>query len=78
MPKRIAYTLVSTPGGVDGLDHTSKGGKVVACFWSEQQADDSSMAPWADVVPVVVDTDEVRKGVLAKLTPVEKLVLGIK
>ena len=75
---KIIYTLVTKGGGVDGLDFTDTGGKTVLATFSKEEAENSSKKPWCDIVPVIVDVDKAKKDALAKLSPVDKLVLNLK
>lgn len=74
----IIYTINTRPGGMDGMDPKAKGG-VRAAFFSRREAEQkcdawSDVVPY-DVVPIVVDLDEMRANVLARLNPVERLAL---
>ena len=72
---QVVYTLVTKAGGVDGLDHTDKGGKVVGVFGFEAVAKQAPNAPWCDVVPQAVDLTELAKQALKKLDPLEQYAL---
>jgi hypothetical protein len=75
---RIVYTLVTRGGGIDGMDHTDKGGQVVFATYDRKQAEAHSSKPWCELVPIVVDVHAGRRTALAKLSPVDKLVLNLK
>ena len=76
---KIMYSLVSEPGGADGMDSKAKGGNVLHCSFDKsviekKKGSDSRYR----IEKEVVDTDELRKQVKAKLTPAEMLVVELK
>lgn len=73
MADTIVYTTVSNGGGVDGRDHTDKGGNVTGAYLDKQQAIKNPNSPWNTVVPIVVDLQETAKKVLERLSPVDRL-----
>ena len=73
MTDTIVYTTVSKGGGIDGMDHTDKGGNVTGAYLDKQKATKNPNAPWNTVVPIVVDLEELAKKTLAKLDPVARL-----
>lgn len=76
MSDRIVYVVTSKPGGVDGRDHTAKGGPRIA-FTSKAEAEKKKTA-WDDVVPTIITAEEapqIVRNARAKLTPVELLLL---
>ena len=76
MSDRIVYEVVTTGGGVDGMDHNDKGGTVVAAYYDKAAATDYVGKDGRyRINPTVVDVSEVRKQILARLTPVERLIL---
>ena len=77
MREKIVYQLIAKGGGVDGRDHTDKGGKVVACFLTRVEAETAKQAQWCDVVPVVIDMDQAMLEAQAKLNPLDLLALGL-
>lgn len=78
MSDRIVYTLVTQGGGVDGRDSTDKGGKVTGAYFDRLQAERDGNKPWCDVVAIVIDDAKTKREALAKLSPVDKLILGLK
>lgn len=72
----IIYTLVSKGGGIDGRDHTDKGGNVTRVYATREQAEKGDNLPWNNIVPIVVDLDKVAKEALASLTPVQRFALA--
>jgi hypothetical protein len=68
----IVYTTVSIGGGVDGMDHTDKGGVVNGAFLDKKKAQEYGTG-YNNVVPIVVDLEENAKGVLRGLSPVDRL-----
>lgn len=77
MADKIVYTLVNRPGGVDGRDASNKGGNIAGAFFSREEATKHGAAPWCDVVPIVVNEATARREAMAKLSAVDKLVLGL-
>lgn len=77
MRERIAYLVNAVPGGVDGRDHTDKGGLVKA-YWQRAEAEGYVKTDTRyEIKPEVVDVDKAQSAAVAKLTPVDLLVLGI-
>ena len=72
---KIVYTLVTNGGGIDGLDFTDKGGKIIAVSFSKEALQHNKNKPWCSIKAEVIDTDQVRKQALAKLDMIDKLVL---
>ena len=75
---RIVYKLISRGGGIDGRDHTDQGGELRAAFWSREEAEKAPNAPWCKVEPEVCNVEALRRYALAKLNPIDLLVLGLK
>ena len=76
MSDRIVYLVVSEPGGVDGLDHNDKGGKVLlATFQKPAALSCKGQDSRKRIEPTVINVEEVRAEVMRKLTPIEHLVL---
>ncbi|MBI6727452.1 hypothetical protein YA0089_27935 [Pseudomonas viridiflava] len=73
----IVYTLISQGGGVDGRDHTAKGGDLVGAYLDEAQAKNAKNAPWCKMVPEAVDMAQAKLAALAKLNPLDRLALGL-
>jgi hypothetical protein len=73
MTDTIVYTTVSNGGGIDGMDHTDKGGNVTGAYLDKLKATKNPNAPWNTVVPIVVDLEELAKATLRKLDPVARL-----
>ena len=71
---QIVYTLVSNGGGVDGKDHTDKGGKIIAASLCKN-VDEKRLA-YNTLQKLVVNLDEVRAKALEKLDPIERLAFG--
>lgn len=78
MTDRIIYLLISSGGGIDGRDHTDKGGQMRAASFSRLELERHPGKPWADIEPCVVDIETQRKVALAKLSPLDKLILELK
>lgn len=76
MTDTIVYTLVSKGGGVDGRDHTDKGGHVTKAYLSREAAEKDPNLPWHDIKPEVVDLEAAAKKVIASLGPIERLALA--
>lgn len=73
---RILYEVVTKPGGIDGKDHTDKGGTVILATFDKQQATDK-INGWYTLTSRVINTDTAKAEALSKLTPADKLVLGL-
>lgn len=70
----IIYTIVSKPGGIDGLDASAKGGDVVKAVVDKHVAlEVEKKDPRYEVKPIVVDPEVLKKEVLSRLSPVEQL-----
>lgn len=77
MEEKIVYKLISKGGGVDGRDHTDKGGRLVRAFLSRHEAETCSLAPWCEIVPEIVNLSAARAAALSKLNAIDRLVLGL-
>lgn len=77
MTDKIIYLLISKGGGVDGMDFTDKGGQMRAAAFDRETLEKHPGKPWADIEARVVDVEKTRKAALAKLNPLDKLVLGL-
>lgn len=77
MADTIVYTTVSKGGGIDGMDHTDKGGKVTGAYLEKDSAVNNPNRPWNNVVPVVVDLDDLALKTLNGLDPVARLAIKI-
>ena len=74
---RIVYTVVTTGGGVDGMDHTDKGGLIVlATFNKEEAVKRIGLDCRFKLVPTVVDMDDAIRSVRAKLTTYDRSILS--
>lgn len=71
----IVYVTYSTGGGVDGLDRTDKGGQMTGAYLDKRDTEDHMIQTYNVVKPEVHDLDVVRKAVLRKLSPLERLAL---
>lgn len=71
----IVYVTYSTGGGVDGLDHTDKGGNMTGAYLDKRDTEKHMIKAYNVVKAEVHDLDEVRKSVLRKLSPLERLAL---
>lgn len=72
----ILYQVVTTGGGVDGLDHKDKGGEVAHVGFEKQPltlkyGNDARYS----IVPSVIDLEVAKREALAKLNKVDRLVL---
>jgi len=73
----VVYTLISLGGGVDGRDHTDKGGQLSGAYLDEAKAKSAKNAPWCKLVPQAIDMDQAKHEALAKLNPLDRLALGL-
>jgi hypothetical protein len=74
MSDRIVYLVVSNGGGVDGRDHTDKGGKILHANLIRDVAE-RKVNSWSHLKPTVQDLDEILTNI--KPTPLEKLALNV-
>jgi len=72
---RIIYLKISNGGGVDGMDHKDKGGRILAASYDREEIE-ALMDGWSHLRPTVMDIINKKKATLKKLDPVERLVLG--
>ena len=73
---RIVYTVVSAPGGCDGMDHKARGGKVLLATYNREEALKKIGRDSRYILEKqVVDIKEAKKEALAKLTKLDTLVL---
>lgn len=75
MADTIVYTTISKGGGIDGMDHTDKGGRVTGAYLDKGKATKNPNAPWNNVVAVVVDLEEVAKDAIKAMDPVTRLAI---
>lgn len=75
--KKIVYLVCASGGGMDGRDPTDKGGPRLA-FFLERNAK-RAMGSWdeKELRTEIVDVEQARAAALRKLSPVDKLVLGL-
>ena len=77
MREVIVYLVNALSGGVDGLDHTDKGGLVKA-YWFRPDAEGYVKTDTRyGIKPEVIDVDKAQLSAIAKLSPLDRLVLGI-
>jgi hypothetical protein len=76
MPLTNVNVLVTNPGGVDGMDHTSKGGEIV--FAGTLEECQKKLNGWCTLEARVVDLALLKRQALGKLSALELLALGIK
>ena len=74
---RIVYVLVSTGGGVDGIDSTDKGGQDLEAFFDIDSAQKSPKFHYARIDKRVVEVEDARREAIKKLNAVDQLVLGV-
>ena len=70
MSDSIMYLVKSKGGGMDGLDHTDKGGLILFASTNRGHAA-SKVGPWSKMEPVVVDLTQIARKVIAGLDPLE-------
>ncbi len=75
MPDTIVYCLIAKGGGVDGMDHTDKGGRITKAYLTRTQAEKDGNLPWNTIEPRVYDLDEELRKLLRTLDPVQRLAL---
>lgn len=77
---KIIYQVISKGGGMDGMDHTDKGGQVQFASFEREEAE-NKITPWTELKLIAMsgkEITELRKKVLAKLDGTEKLVIGVE
>lgn len=78
MTDKIVYLLITEPGGIDGKDCLDKGGQVRAAAYDRQTLERHPGKPWCHIEPRVIDVEQRKRHALAKLDPLDKLVLELK
>lgn len=77
MPDRIVYKIVTKAGGVDGMDKNDKGGQITFASFDKAEAEKYiGNDTRYKLEKIVIDTDEVTKGAMNKLTKIEQLIVG--
>jgi len=76
MDDRIIYKVVSKGGGMDGMDHTDKGGKIKFASFSYDEAL-AKVTPWDTLEKEVLEFDKAKRLAMKKLDGVDKLVLDL-
>ena len=77
MRETIVYLVNHKPGGQDGRDMADKGG-LSAAFYLRPDAESFVKSDTRyEIVPTVVDVDKAQLAAIAKLNPLDLLVLGI-
>lgn len=76
MADTIVYLVKSKSGGIDGRDHTDRGGKILFASKNKEDAE-ARLNGWSELEPAVVDYVEVCKRAIAKLDPLECLAMRI-
>ena len=74
---KIVYIVTTKPGGIDGRDHTDKGGTIMWASFdkAEMEAKITNLGGWYTLTPTVIDVKAAITAVYAKLDPLEKLLL---
>jgi hypothetical protein len=75
---RIAYLIVTQPGGVDGLDANDKGGVVVDASFDKAAMEKRKGVDSRYRIDTKVVGDSDRRAALAKLSKLDRLLLDIK
>lgn len=76
MSDSIVYLVVSNGGGIDGRDHTDKGGKVLYASHYKESAE-KKVTGWSHFEARVVDHTEICKKVVHKLDSLERMSMRI-
>ncbi len=74
---KILYKVISEPGGVDGMAHKDKGGKLVMATFKKELVIKKCIDTRYRWESSVIDTDKAIRAALWKLDEVDKLVLGL-
>lgn len=72
---RIAYCVVTNPGGIDGMDRNDKGGVVKFASFNRKEAE-RKVDGWSHLEPRVITPEAIKNQALEKLDALERLVLG--
>lgn len=72
---RIIYVLVTQGGGVDGRDHTDKGGHEVFASFSKQDCLKHKQYPWCKIDARIIDMQEAYNKAIQKLNAVDRCVI---
>ena len=72
----ILYVVVTQPGGVDGRDHTAKGGTVKFASPSKAEAE-KHKDNWSTVETRVINFKNAVNHARQKLDPIDLIVLGL-
>jgi hypothetical protein len=75
MSDSIVYLNISIGGGMDGLDHTDKGGKIMSAH-VDKTAANKAKTPWTTVEPTVQDLSEIANKIYDSLDPLQQLALN--
>ena len=78
MADRIAYLIVTQPGGVDGLDASDKGGVIVDASFDKAAMEKRKGVDSRYRIDTKVVGDSDRRAALAKLSKLDRLLLDIK
>jgi hypothetical protein len=74
----IVYTVVTEPGGVDGMDYKDKGGDVVAIFSDKSSAERfKALDTRYKIVPEIFNRADTIKSTKRKLDIFELYALGL-
>lgn len=76
---RIVYRLFTLPGGVDGMDSSDKGDKMVFATFYRSEAESKKTA-WHRMDMIAISGDELkelRNKALNSLDPMERLAIGL-
>lgn len=75
---RIVSIITSAGGGIDGMDHTGKGGPMLYIFHDRDLAEKKTGKDCRYILtPTIVDIEAAKHKALAKLNPFDRLTLGI-
>ncbi len=78
MADTIVYTVVSRGGGMDGMDHTDKGGKVMWAGLDKEKVPVHYLVDgWYKTEATVVDLKNHAYDVVRGLSPVDRLALAL-
>lgn len=76
---KIVYLLVTIGGGCDGMDSSDKGGQVVCASFDEKAITRKKGRDSRYIIDKqVVNTDDIIKQGLKKLSPIERLLISAR
>jgi hypothetical protein len=73
---KIVYLVVTKSGGIDGRDSSDPGGQIRYASFDKGRAK-INVDAWSTLESRIIDVAEATETALAKLDPIDRLILGI-